>query len=54
MATVLVVVRPFGSHAVGDVISDTQDVSTVLAGEHKHDVVRAPAAAALAEARKEG
>jgi hypothetical protein len=54
MATVLVVVRPFGPHAIGDVISDTQEASAVLAGEHKHDVVRVPAAAALAEARKEG
>ena len=42
MRTALVVVRPFGSHAVGDVITDEGEGDRVLAGEHADSVVRVP------------
>ncbi len=42
MRTALVVVRPFGSHAVGDVITDEAEGRDVLAGEHADSVVRVP------------
>ncbi len=38
--THLVVVRPFGPHRVGDVVSDADAVSRVLASEHVDHVVR--------------
>lgn len=36
----LVVVRPFGAYAKGDVITDPATVDTILAGENAADVVR--------------
>jgi hypothetical protein len=54
MDMVLVVVRPFGGRAVGDVIGDPHEVNDVLKGEHSADVVRAAVgkrAAATAQRR---
>lgn len=42
MKTALIVVRPFGAYAVGDVIADADRAEELLAGEHGHDVVRVP------------
>ena len=42
MNSALIVVRPFGAHAVGDVITDVGKARELLAGEHAHDVVRIP------------
>ena len=42
MNSALIVVRPFGAHAVGDVITDAARATELLAGEHAHDVVRVP------------
>lgn len=42
MRTALVVVRPFGSHAIGDVITDEAEADRVLTGEHADSVVRVP------------
>ncbi len=42
MNSALIVVRPFGAHAVGDVITDIARATELLAGEHAHDVVRVP------------
>ena len=42
MNSALIVVRPFGIHAVGDVITDAGKARELLAGEHAHDVVRVP------------
>ena len=39
----LVVVRPFGPHAKGAVITDAQAISDILAGENAHCVVRVAA-----------
>jgi len=36
----LVVVRSFGLHAPGDLISDSKETAEILGGEHAHDVVR--------------
>ncbi len=38
--THLIVVRPFGPYRVGDVVSDAEAVSAVLASEHSEHVVR--------------
>ena len=42
MKSALVVVRPFGAYAIGDVIVDAASAGELLAGEHAHDVVRVP------------
>lgn len=42
MNSALIVVRPFGAHSVGDVITDDAKATELLAGEHAHDVVRVP------------
>ncbi len=42
MKSALIVVRPFETYAVGDVITDTNTAEELLAGEHAHDVVRVP------------
>ena len=42
MNTTLIVVRPFGTHAIGDMITDVSKATALLAGEHAHDVVRVP------------
>lgn len=42
MNSALIVVRPFGAHVVGDVITDPARTTELLAGEHAHDVVRVP------------
>jgi hypothetical protein len=39
MTGALVVVRPFGSHKVGDLITATALMRSALAGEHARDVV---------------
>ncbi len=39
MDITLVVVRPFGSHAVGDRITAPEMVTAILASEHAHAVV---------------
>jgi len=36
----LMVVRSFGAHAKGDVITDAAEIEAVLAGENAQDVVR--------------
>ena len=38
--TVLVVVQPFSSHAVGDLITDDQLAREIVGGEHARNVVR--------------
>jgi hypothetical protein len=43
MDAVLIVVRPFERHSPGDVIADAGQVQAILAGEHRHDVVRVAA-----------
>jgi hypothetical protein len=40
MDAVLIVVRPFGGHGVGDVIADAGQMRDALGGEHARDVVR--------------
>ncbi len=45
MTTTLVVVRPFGTHAKGDAISDAAAIAAILAGEQARNVVRVQAAA---------
>jgi len=40
MEAVLIVVRPFGSHGVGDVIAEPGQMREALRGEHARDVVR--------------
>ncbi len=54
MQTTLVVVRPFGSYAIGDLITTPDTVSQILASDQARCVVRAalPAAAAAAPATK--
>ena len=42
MNSALIVVRPFATHVVGDVITDAGKAAELLAGEHAHDVVRVP------------
>ena len=42
MKSALIVVRPFGAYAIGDVITDATMTGELLAGEHAHDVVRVP------------
>ncbi|HEX3350106.1 MAG TPA: hypothetical protein VHS58_18610 [Acetobacteraceae bacterium] len=44
MNTFLVVVRPFGSHAKGDVITDAATIAATSAGENAAYVVRVIAA----------
>ena len=39
MDLTLVVVRPFGTHAVGDRITETATVAATLASDHAHSVV---------------
>ncbi len=46
MTSTLVVVRPFGAHAKGDVVSDPAAVAQILAGENAHCVVRVVASPA--------
>ncbi len=47
MQPTLVVVRPFGTHAIGDVITNATDVTSILASDHATHVVKIikPAAA---------
>ena len=42
MDSMLVVVKPFGAHSVGDVIVDAGKAKELLASENAHDVVRIP------------
>ena len=43
MEITLVVVRPFGSHAIGDRITAPEVVAATLASDHAHAVVAVPA-----------
>jgi hypothetical protein len=43
MSTVLLVVRPFGGHARGDLITSPADIRALLASEHVHNVIRVAA-----------
>ena len=47
MKRVLLVVRPFGPYAIGDLVPKAEDIREILMGAHAHDVVRvaAPVAA---------
>ena len=36
----LIVVRPFGSWQVGDVVTDAESIDTILGSEHADHVVR--------------
>ena len=59
MNTVLVVVRPFGPHAKGDVITDAATIAAVQAGQNAHCVVRvfsnaAPAPQPQGQQQKQG
>ena len=49
MDTTLVVVRPFGPHAVGDRITVPTDIAATLASEHARNVVRVPSPTKPAE-----
>ncbi len=53
MRHVLLVVRPFGPYAVGDVVGDAKDISKILTGAHAHDVIRVAAPVAAADKREE-
>ncbi len=54
MEIVLVVVRPFDTYRVGDVIADARTAQTIGASAHRQDVVRVTVAAAMTNTRKEG
>lgn len=45
METRLVIVRPFGPHERGDVLTDASELLKILASEHAANVVRVNAAA---------
>ena len=53
MKNVLLVVRPFGPYAIGDLVGDPREVRKVLSGAHAHDVVRVAAPMAVSEKREE-
>jgi hypothetical protein len=53
MTTHLVVVRPFGGFARGDLVRDDVRISDILAGENAALVVRVVATASL-DAKQEG
>ena len=53
MTRVLLVVRPFGPYAVGDLIAARKDMRDVLAGAHAHDVIRVMAPMAASDKREE-
>ena len=42
MDSMLIVVKPFGTYFVGDMITDTGKARELLASENAHDVVRVP------------
>jgi|GEM_PF-2338001 hypothetical protein len=54
MATALIVVRAFGQHRPGDMITDPAEARTLLLGEHAHDVIRVAAPAAAPAAASKG
>lgn len=43
----LLVVRAFGPHTKGDILSDSGDIAKIIAGQHAGDVVRVGAWAAM-------
>ena len=53
MKHLLLVVRPFGPYAIGDVISDAKDIHKIQSGAHAHDVVRIVAPMAASDKREE-
>ena len=53
MKHVLLVVRPFGPYAVGDLIGEAKDIRKTLSGAHAHDVIRVAAPIATADKREE-
>lgn len=40
MTYILVVVRPFGLHRVGDRITAPADITSILTSDHRHSVVQ--------------
>ena len=53
MRRVLLVVRPFGPYAVGDLISGADEMRAILTGAHAHDVIQAVAPMAATDEREE-
>ena len=53
MDAVLIVVRPFGGHNVGDVITDPGQIREAVRGEHARDVVRVSAPTQLTRHQRE-
>jgi hypothetical protein len=53
MDAIVIVVRPFGTHAIGDVIADPGEMRDALNGEHARDVVRVAAPAKSVRQKKE-
>ena len=53
MKRVLLVVRPFGPYAIGDLVSEPREVRKILTGAHAHDVVRVVAPMAATDKREE-
>jgi hypothetical protein len=49
MDTILVVVRAFGSHAIGDRVTTPADITAILASEHAGSVVAIPQPATTTE-----
>jgi hypothetical protein len=52
MKTVLLVVRPFGRHALGDLITDAVSIRAAETGEHAQNVVRIQAPAEATAGRE--
>ncbi len=53
MKRVLLVVRPFGPYAIGDLVSGAKEVREILMGAHAHDVVRVVAPMAVTDKPEE-
>ena len=54
MSGVLIVVRPFGRHQVGDMISDPSEIRDSLRGEHAGNVVATQISASAGSTTKKG
>ena len=54
MNTILVVVRPFGAHRKGDVITDAATIAAVQASENASHVVRVISTLAPQPQKQEG
>ncbi len=53
MKRVLLVVRPFASYAIGDLIREAGDIRQILVGAHAHDVIRVAAPTITGDKREE-